>query len=151
MWYPVELYVMELDGEGCTYSLKQLPLDNLDEKAKQALDRMIREGKNVVMVGSKVYMLKPKPEWAEFINAMLALDAEEKRYLSRVDYSKVSKKELVRVLYDVLYETCAEDDGRADSRAISAYADGLRLLARLGLFEIEDEAGRRVIGRFLGW
>ena len=63
-WHPVELYVMELDGEGCTYSLKQLPLDSLDGEAKRALDKMIREAKNVVMVGNRIYMLKPKPEWA---------------------------------------------------------------------------------------
>ena len=36
-----------------------------------------------------------------------------------------------------------------DSSAISANADAMRLAARLGKIVIEDEAGRRVIGRWV--
>jgi len=51
------------------------------------------------------------------------------------------------VLHDVIWQACGDDDGCVDSRAFSAYANAMRLLARLGLLEIESEYGRRVIGK----
>lgn len=66
------------------------------------------------------------------------------------------KKELLSVLYDVLMQDCADwsnqkDPYKAHSGAISSYAEGLRILAKHGLFEIEWEYGRTVIGRFKEW
>ncbi len=74
-------------------------------------------------------------------------DAFEKN-LNKEEFEKLDKKELLEILYSVVYQACEIGDSEGDSRALSAYADALRLLARLGLFEIESEYGRRVIGRF---
>ncbi len=70
------------------------------------------------------------------------------KHINKEELEKISKEELILVLYEVLQQACEYEDGTADSLALSAYASGLRLLARLGLFEIESEYGRRVIGRF---
>lgn len=60
--------------------------------------------------------------------------------------------ELRQELRSVLWQACGEVDPTPgslamhyDSNALSAYADGLRLLARLGLVRITKEAGRRVL------
>lgn len=57
--------------------------------------------------------------------------------------------ELLDILEDVLSQACltdAEDGSRLfDSMAISAYADGLRVLAEHGRVDIVNEYGRRVI------
>lgn len=53
--------------------------------------------------------------------------------------------EALDLLQDVLSQACPD----GDSRALSAYADGLRYLAEHGRFKIEKEYGRRVIGEFV--
>lgn len=55
---------------------------------------------------------------------------------------------LLECLSDVLNQACRLSDGTIDSSALSAYAFGLRLLARHGRFVIEHEYGRRVIGHW---
>lgn len=52
-------------------------------------------------------------------------------------------------LVDVLNQACQMPDGSIDSCALSAYADGLRLLAKHGRFTITDQFARRVIGTFV--
>lgn len=54
--------------------------------------------------------------------------------------------ELEDLLIDVLNQACQIDTGELDSMAISAYADGLRYLAKIGVFEIKVDRGKRVIG-----
>lgn len=87
--------------------------------------------------------------------------------VDNLDLSEVDKKEVITILYDVLMQSCGapegdpsnvdvdlseqENDTWADSRALSAYRDGLKLLEKLGLFKTHREAGRRVIGKFKGW
>lgn len=53
------------------------------------------------------------------------------------------------ILRWVLAQACGDREvtGMYDSMALSAYADGLRLLAKHGLVEITHEVGRRVIAR----
>lgn len=69
-------------------------------------------------------------------------------------------EELLDVLQDVLEQACGggpyragltkdEIEGRLDSIALSAYARGLRLLAKHKRFEIESQYGRRVIGKII--
>jgi hypothetical protein len=56
--------------------------------------------------------------------------------------------EALDTLEDVITQACwTEEDGLLDSRALSAYARGMRLLAKHGLLVIEEEHGRRVIGQ----
>ena len=62
--------------------------------------------------------------------------------------------ELTDSLIDHIAQSCTThntEDGSTylDSSAISANADAMRLAARLGKIVIEDEAGRRVIGRWV--
>jgi len=77
------------------------------------------------------------------------IEAKFEENLNREELERISKEELVQVLYWAMYQACYWDEkDYADSYALSAYADALRLLARLGLFEIEFEYGRRVIGKF---
>jgi hypothetical protein len=59
---------------------------------------------------------------------------------------------LLDTLYDVLMQSCfdKEEDGQyfGFSRCLSAYAMGLKLLAKYGLFEITEEQLRHVTGKF---
>jgi hypothetical protein len=57
--------------------------------------------------------------------------------------------ELLDTLVDVLVQACGELDGRLDSRALTAYAEGIRVLQRYQRVVIEEERGRRVIGRLV--
>lgn len=57
--------------------------------------------------------------------------------------------EVLDVLADVLAQACGLPDGRVDSMALSAYTDAIRLLHRYERLVIEEERGRRVIGRFV--
>lgn len=57
--------------------------------------------------------------------------------------------ELLDALSDVLGQACGQLDGRLDSLSLTAYADGIRLLHRYERVVIEEEYGRRVIGRFV--
>lgn len=61
-------------------------------------------------------------------------------------------KELLETLQSVLCQACESrgstdtEPPEYDSMALSAYADGLRLLSKHKLFRIHSETGRRVIG-----
>jgi len=59
--------------------------------------------------------------------------------------------EAVWDLEDCLRQACWNDtrSDTYDSIALSAYAEGLRFLADLGKFKIEQEFARRVIGKFV--
>lgn len=58
--------------------------------------------------------------------------------------------ELLETLDDVIHQACYVPtdmikQGYYDSRALTAYADGIRVLAKHGILEIEKESGRRII------
>lgn len=57
-------------------------------------------------------------------------------------------EETIQVLGEVVNQACSTSDGQVDSCALSAYADGIRHLADLGLIEIEVDVLRRVVGRW---
>jgi len=60
--------------------------------------------------------------------------------------------ELLDTLADVIQQACSGPGDRwqsLDSMALSAYADGIRLLAEHGRVEVIDEAGRRVIAKWV--
>jgi hypothetical protein len=64
--------------------------------------------------------------------------------------SEEDLKELLNALEGVLIQACSvgrwgDSDYHLDSGALSYYADGLRVLAKHGLVNIESEYGRRVI------
>ena len=56
--------------------------------------------------------------------------------------------ELLETLAEVIDQACGEPDGILDSQALSAYADGLRVLAQHGRVRITEEHGRRVIAEW---
>ena len=64
------------------------------------------------------------------------------------ELAKVPKVIVAKVLYDAMVQACADSSNYGDSMALTYYANALRLLARFGLFEIHDEWGRRVLGKF---
>jgi len=70
--------------------------------------------------------------------------------LNRRELEKVSKEDLVVLLYEVIYQACGDDNGGLHSLGFSAYAKAIRMLAKLGLAEIESESGRVVIGKIKG-
>lgn len=55
---------------------------------------------------------------------------------------------ILDTLADVIGQACS-CDGELDSMALSAYADGLRLLAKYGRVKIVSEYGRRVIAEWV--
>lgn len=59
------------------------------------------------------------------------------------------EKELANALLDVLEQACLDyNKGFYNSNHLLAYADGLRLLCRLGVLElVNDNGGRGVIAR----
>ena len=60
-------------------------------------------------------------------------------------------KELLEALIDMVNQHCyLRGEDKLDSMALTANAGAMRLLAELGVVEIEDEYGRRVIGKFKG-
>jgi hypothetical protein len=58
-------------------------------------------------------------------------------------------EELLDVLADLARMQFSDDGGRANSMCSSTGAEALRLLARHGRVEIEKEAGRAVVGRWI--
>ena len=74
-----------------------------------------------------------------------------KNMLAGVEGETVGEKinALLDLLSDVLYEACGTPDGNYDSRALSVYADGLRVLAATGRVKITHEVGRRVVAEFV--
>ena len=69
------------------------------------------------------------------------------------DLDKVSKEELIEVLYEILHQDCCNnyETNEGFSHCLSCYARGLKLLTKVGLFEIEAESGRCIKGKFKGW
>ena len=67
--------------------------------------------------------------------------------------SKPDFNEVVEVLCDVINQACGIDDKERthelDSGALSAYADGIRLLDKLGKVEMVHQAGRRVLAKWI--
>jgi len=59
-----------------------------------------------------------------------------------------SKEPLLDILADVINQACCHEGG-LDSMALSAYADGIRLLAEYGRVRIIEEYGRRVIAEWV--
>lgn len=57
--------------------------------------------------------------------------------------------ELIDTLKDVLNQACSDGNNKLDSMALTSYARGLRLLSKLGHFNIKKEHGRRVIGEMV--
>ncbi len=73
-------------------------------------------------------------------------DGEESR-----DVQYVRQSELLNALdklEDVIHQSCADDANKLDSRALTSYARGMRLLARYGRIVIDKEAHRRVIAHY---
>ena len=75
--------------------------------------------------------------------------------LARAEKAEAMRDEAVELIVEILNQACLLQSGEhragvVDSMALRSYADGLRFLASRGRFEIESEAGRRVIGRFVG-
>lgn len=71
---------------------------------------------------------------------------------SKIKELEKENKELLETLQSVLCQACESraatdtEPPEYDSMALSAYADGLRLLSKYKRFRIHDESGRRVIG-----
>ena len=59
----------------------------------------------------------------------------------------VTREDVIEALADVVGQSCQVGD-QLDSMALSAYADALHLLARLGMVKIEMVTGRRVIAHW---
>jgi len=57
-------------------------------------------------------------------------------------------EELIEELVETVNQATRMPDGTLDSMATTAYAESMRLLARLGRLDIDREYGRRVIGRW---
>jgi len=105
-----------------------------------------------VVVGIDFEKVRIKKALEEFIKIVEESEKEKERILDSIDYNKVTKKELVAILYEILIQDCWTEKGREGfSHCMSAYAEGLRILAKLGLFEIKDEAYRCIRGEFKGW
>ncbi len=58
------------------------------------------------------------------------------------------EKELLEALECTVNQACGMDDC-IDSMAITAYAEGMRLLAEYGRIKITGDVGRRVIGEWV--
>jgi hypothetical protein len=58
-------------------------------------------------------------------------------------------EELLDTIEDLVQQATYGEDGVLDSMALSAYADGMRLLASYGRLRIKEEEGRRVIGEWV--
>ena len=55
----------------------------------------------------------------------------------------------IDILEEVIGQACLDEDGNLDSWSLSAYARGLRYLARRGRIRVISEYGRTVIGEFI--
>lgn len=68
---------------------------------------------------------------------------------SIIELNRRGMNELIDVLVDVLEQACDSHNGVVDSMALSAYARGLKLLAKHGRFQIDHEVHRRILGQFI--
>ena len=72
-----------------------------------------------------------------------------------VDKLKIEREHLIEMLVDSTNQGCdtIESDtkynGMVSSGALSAYASALRYLSEIGIFKIEMEAGRQVVGMWV--
>ena len=83
------------------------------------------------------------------VKAYIEYEEREEQFFESLKADNVSKEELIRLIYNLMKADCGEhEDGKVWSKGFSAYANGLRLLASVGLFEIVDEYERAVVGRF---
>jgi hypothetical protein len=77
-----------------------------------------------------------------------ALRADRDRLREEIAAKDAEIGEWAEELRDAIHQACADNDGNVDSMALSSYASALHLLAKRGLFVIEKEIGRRVIGHW---
>ena len=87
--------------------------------------------------------LPGSPEWL--------IDGIKTALAEADDQARIDRDEALEALADVVNQACYSDKDRPelDSMAISAYADGMRVLAKHGRFQITHEVGRRVCGRLV--
>jgi hypothetical protein len=81
-------------------------------------------------------------------NEIEEFKAAEVHACQQRDHLRVERDDLLDTLEDVINQACWIDGGGLDSSALSAYADGMRLLAKHNRLVIEREYGRRVIGHW---
>lgn len=130
---------------------------DIDKEFKKWLDSLSEEEKKRVEEELSKLGEKEK-EFAKTYLAIARLFEEKERArrevilnaINKEELEKVSKEDLIIALHGVIWQACGDDYGNVDSRALSLYADAMRLLARLGVLEIEREYGRRVIGKLKG-
>jgi hypothetical protein len=87
-------------------------------------------------------------ELKKVFESLLEIEKEEERFFSELDVSKIDGNEILELLYSILKSDCEYEDGEVFSKCLSSYANGLRFLNKLGLFEIYEEAYRAIRGRF---
>ena len=120
-------------------------LNSLEEerrkKVLQRLEKLSEEEREYVKIAAAVVLA-----FEEFEREVAKSVREN---LNKEEFEKVDKFELVLLLYRVINQCCCHN-GECTSNAFSAYADAMRMLAKLGLLEIEREFGRMVIGRLKG-
>lgn len=94
---------------------------------------------------SKVGLFKIESEYCRSVTGKF-----KELKASAVNIDVVDEDELIETLYWVLCQSCIIDidNNIGESFGKKAYASGLRLLSKLGLFEIESEQGDYIIGRF---
>ncbi len=109
-----------------------------DGNSMRICGRKVEEIMSVVEKIAKAFKEWEETQWKKL-----------KEIVTEDKLKEIDVYELVLTLYWVLHQSTADENNEADSRAISSYARGLRLLAKLGLFKIEHEYGRRVIGKFV--
>jgi hypothetical protein len=70
--------------------------------------------------------------------------------MSECDLMRRAFNEALSMIASLVQQHCERDAaGQYDSMAISANAEAMEFLAEHGLFEIDVNCGRRVLGRFL--
>jgi len=84
----------------------------------------------------------------EDVRGLVALRNAAPALIAEVKVQRETIRQLVIDFQDALNQACCQADEVIDSGGLSAYADGLRLMARLGYFVITGEYGRRVIGNW---
>lgn len=131
-----------MSGENIEKKFEEL-LNSLSEEERKNLEQRLEGLDERTRDFFKTYVVIAK-EFEEFEKQKKDTILE---HLNQEELEKITKEELVLVLHDVIWQACGEDDGAVDSRALSTYAGAMRLLARLGLLEIESEYGRRVVGK----
>lgn len=85
------------------------------------------------------------PDVQRLIKQVIRGDAKNKQL--QADNERL-KEELIETNIEIVQQSCAGRDGKLDSMAISTYAAAMRFLAVEGKVIIEEEFGRRVIGRW---